>query len=296
MLNEGLLYMGDKRVKYGLDKVLKRRYGVTLDKSIRENFKLGIVGEDERSYAVNDITYLFPLQADQEREINRAGLSNASRIENQLSYIVGQIEDNGMPFDVEQYLQQLEQIYKLRSDAAKIVNDIMGIDYMIDFIDDTLVGGFPINSPIKAVRALEQFGFILPIVKVRDRNTGLERETRPFSTSNLTRYLHKEKDDRNRQLALAILEYKKWDKALTWDYQSQINPVTNRIHGNINQLATDNEGTASTISTGRTSMRDPNLQQVTNEFSILQIDEKGKLKPAYSGINFRTDFKAPAGS
>ena len=271
LMNERLLWLGNKIVDCGLEGTLKRRYGVQLDKSLRNNLAMGIVGSREREYALEDIRYLLPLQEDQEREIHQYGMENASRIENEMSYIVGQMEYRGLPFDQALYGQYMDQVSKLKSDAAKIVWDLLDYPYTVDFLTGEVSGGLNLGSHQKALMALHRKGILI----------------KDYSEDELVRYLHKVtvSNPKKRRIVQAILEFKKWDKALTWNYDKLVDEASKCIHASYNSLG---------AGTSRTSSSKPNGQNIATEYYILKFDGS-EIVSVPSGIDFRKLFVAPLG-
>lgn len=273
LLNERLLYLGDKTVRCGLGPTLKRRYGVELNKKLRRNLALGMVGEQEKEYALKDIRYLISLKEDQEAEINRLGLQNASRIENELSFYLGMMEYFGLPFDDTLYASYMEQMTELRSDAARVVWDLMDYSYSVDFLTGELSGGLNLGSPQKALLGLQRCGILVD----------------DYSEETLVTYLHKVTvtDPKKRQIIQAILEYKKWNKALSWDYGKLVDAVSGTIHTSYNSLG---------AATCRTSSSEPNVQNIATEYYILAWNpETAQVEARPSGIDFRKLFVAPPG-
>jgi DNA polymerase I-like protein with 3'-5' exonuclease and polymerase domains len=273
LANERLLWLGDKSVKCGLEPTIFRRYGVVLNKGLRKNLALGIVGEKEKEYALKDVRYLIPLQEDQEQEIRRDGLGNASRIENELAFYMGQMEYYGMPFNAKLYDEYMVRVRQMRSDAARVVWDMLGYSYSKNLLTGEVEGGLNLASQQKALLALHRQGILVP----------------DYAEKTLVTYLHKitVTNPRKRQIIQAILEYKKWDKALSWNYDLLVDKVSGMIHPSYNSLGAD---------TSRTSSSKPNGQNIATEYYVLKFDPKTlEIKSIPSGIDFRKLFQAPEG-
>lgn len=271
LANERLLWLGDSAVRCDLESTLMRRYNVSLNKKLRKNLALGIVGPQEKEYALNDIRYLISLQEDQALEITQAGLENASRIENELAYYIGQMEYYGLPFDDSLYQEYMIKVSQLKSDAARIVWDLLNYSYSTDFLTGEVVGGLNLASHQKALLALQRSGILLE----------------DYGEKTLVKYLHKKVvgDNKKRQVVQAILEYKKWDKALSWKYDQLVDKESDMIHPSYNSLG---------AITSRTSSSKPNGQNIATEYYVLGFDtETGEIKSSPSGIDFRKMFVAP---
>ena len=273
LANERLLWLGNSSVRCDLESTLMRRYNVSLNKKLRKNLALGIVGPQEREYALEDIRYLIPLQEDQALEIKQADLENASRIENELAYYIGQMEYYGLPFDDKLYQEYMIKVSQLKSDAAKVVWDLLGYSYSVDFLTDEVIGGLNLASHQKTLIALQRSGILLE----------------DYGEKTLVKYLHKKAvgDNKKRQVVQAVLEYKKWDKALSWKYDQLVDKESKMIHSSYNSLG---------AITSRTSSSKPNGQNIATEYYVLKFDiNTGEIKSSPSGIDFRKMFVAPKG-
>lgn len=272
LMNERLLWLGDRRVDCGLDGTLQRRFGITLDKSLRKSLAMGIVGVREKEYALKDIRYLIPLYQEQQEDIGYHNMVNASWMENELSFIFGQMEYYGLPFDNGLYSDYMSTAEKLKSDAAKVVWDLMGYSYSKNMLTGHYEGGLNLASQQKALTALQRKGILIS----------------DYGEKTLVKYLHTKKGsqyDEKKKIILAILEYKKWDKALSWQYDNLIDPISNTILPSYNSLGAE---------TSRTSSSDPNGQNIATEYYVLKIKD-GELVSEPSGIDFRKMFIAPKG-
>lgn len=238
-----------------LEAVASRRLGITLDKSIRKSFVTGRIGDAEREYCLQDARVLIPIWMQQADEVRRNRQQTAADIENQMGLIVTDMELQGIGFDRELWDDYVKIIQQRRDQIELNVTRELGLAY----------------TP-------GMFGGIDPAVRLTQRDKVLELlakrgiELPSYQAEDLLFYIHGCENEENANLVKRILEYKKWDKALDWDYPRYIHPITQRIHASFNSQGAD---------TLRIIASAPNLQQVAKPFS----DE----------INFRHLFRAKEG-
>ena len=272
MLISELLNLGNKDVKHKLSDVLKSKYGIVLDKAEIENFLKGIVTDKGIKMGMEDTRYLLTLQESQEIEVQHEGImANAARIENEVSYVFGQMEYNGMPTNIPLYLSYISRVRVMLRDVKRTILDILEYPYTLDLLDDTKIhSDFNLNSSKQKTEALKRYGIPLD----------------SSSKEALKGYLYKCKDGTKRILIQSLLEYSTWQKVTTWKYEDAINPVTGRLHPQYKSLG---------ARTGRASSKNPNGQNIMNEAYVLERQEDGTYIPKATGINFRNPFEAPQG-
>ncbi len=128
---ERLLTAG-KGLPCDLASVAWRRLGRVLDKTIRSNFSLGIVGDKEREYCLTDARVLLPIYRQQVEEVKRNNQSEAARLENGLSPIIANMELVGIGFDQDLWYQYLPLLIKRRADCEVAVWEKLGQPYSYD--------------------------------------------------------------------------------------------------------------------------------------------------------------------
>lgn len=274
MVIEELLYLGLRQPKgfYKLGAVLRRRFGVILDKSEIKNLLCGIVTSDGLDMAREDVLHLIELQIEQEREVERSGRSNAARIENGVSYVFGQMEYNGLPINLIKNSIMIKKLRVLKNKAAKLVWDMLGYNYIQNIITGEYEGGLDLSSQKIARKGLEIKGGI---------------KLKNYNAATLVYYLDKCRDEKKRMIIMAVLEYKKWESALGWRYDEKVNEKTGCIHPSFRSLGTE---------TGRASSNNPNGQQVASKYYTFDYDnELSKIIMNYSGIDPREVFEARKG-
>jgi len=105
MATERLLTSGKKsdfgkRLSCKLEDVVSRRLNKYMDKSIRKNFALGMVGEREKEYCLEDSRVLLPIYYQQKEEIEANGQQKAAELESQMSIVISDMELTGIGFDL----------------------------------------------------------------------------------------------------------------------------------------------------------------------------------------------------
>jgi DNA polymerase I len=216
-----------------LQSVALRRLGKTLDKSIRDHFALGLMGDVEKEYCLNDSRVLLPIYEQQHKELNANGQMRAAEIENDLAPLIAEMELRGIGFDTDLWHTYLLQIETEKSKCEHEVWQQLGLTCSYDLISDEAVGGIPLSCRDRILDALKRNG-----IKLKD-----------YSEEELQNYYYKH----GSPVIKSILTWKQWEQASKWCYPKYINPKTGRIHADFNSLGAD---------TGRFSCREPNLQQV----------------------------------
>jgi len=242
-----------KGMSCSLESVAGRRLNKKLDKSIRERFKSGLVGEEEQEYCLEDSRVLFPIYQQQLRAVTETGQLFAAELESKISIIVGSMELHGIGFDIDLWGSYIPLIQTRITEAERFVWDFLEIRYCEDLFSG-VGGGIPLTCRDKILGALKKKGLYL----------------KDYQAHTLQEALFKSKHP---EVVQSLLDFKKWNKALTWNYPQFINPVTGRIHASFHATGTD---------TGRFSSSKPNLQQISKPF------EK-------DNINFRHLFTASEG-
>jgi len=246
-----------KRLSCKLEDVVSRRLNKYMDKSIRKNFALGMVGEREKEYCLEDSrVLLLPIYYQQKEEIEANDQQKAAELESQMSIVISDMELTGVGFDLSLWNKLCVVMENKRNEVEPRVLEALGISYSTD-----LFGGFSnksvsITQRDKMLELLAKSGIVLE----------------NYQSETLQAYTHTHSDSSEAQIITDILEFKQWDRALNWSYPNDIHPKTGRIHPQFNSQGAD---------TFRFISKGPNIQQVSAPFS----DE----------INFRHLFLASAG-
>ena len=261
-LVERVLTAGEQK-SCSLESVAGRRLGKILNKSLQTKFQKGQLTDKHLKYAAQDAAVLYPIYKQQIKELREKDLVFVVELENQLAPVVGSIELYGIRFDSAQWENILESEREQRDNLyEKIVKDL-GVPYQ-----NGLFGSFDsnlnLNSRLQVLDLLAKQGINLP----------------NYQALTLKKYTQSHPDC---EVLQDILEYKKHEKRISWDYPKYVNPKTGRIHPNIHQLG---------ARSGRLAFSDPNLQQVPKQdsFRKLFIPEESYclITADYSQIELRT--------
>ncbi len=254
LATERLLTAG-KGFDCDLETVMWRRFSKKLDKSVRAGFSRSQIGDREKEYCLEDSRSLFPLWMQQVKEVKANGQMIAAKLENCMGIVVADMELVGIGFDLDLWNEYVKIIEQKRDAVELDVTRRLGVPYM--------------NG---------MFGGIRPSVRLTQRDRVLEILTsngiklNSYDSDDLQSFVHYSKDRDKAEIVRLILEFKKWDKALDWEYDKKIHPLTGRIHASYNPQGADSF---------RFTASQPNLQQV--------------VKPFSDDINFRHLFRAKEG-
>ncbi len=265
---ERLLVAGLLGVSSGLKAVCERRLNRTLNKGIRDRFKLGAsaIGDAEREYCLEDSRVLHPIYQQQKEELLERGQANAARTENVMAPIVAEMELTGIEFDAELWEQYLPLMKAQRNKALLFVWDALGCDYSTSLFGDP-AGGVSLTS----------HNAILPAL----RKVGIDLEN--YRMKTLLEHILSTDNEDEQALLGNILCFKKWDKAYYgWNYPQHVSD-DGRIHAHFN---------AQGSRTFRFTSSKPNLQQVSRP---LKDDPILHRFGALEDVNFRHLFRAQKG-
>jgi len=224
-----------------LSDVVFRRLDKYMDKSVRKNFGLGIMGDREKEYCLEDSRVLLPIYRQQKEEIETNGQQKAAELENQMSIIVSDMELTGVGFDLPLWNKLYVIMQDKRNEVEQKVLEALGVSCSID-----LFGGFSNKSVSltqrdKMLILLKEQGIVLA----------------DYQSGTLQEYTHTNAGN-GAQIVSDILEFKQWDRALGWSYPDDVHPITGRIHPHYNPQGAD---------TFRFTSNKPNMQQVSAPFS-----------------------------
>ena len=233
---------------HNLATVAKIYLGIELDKTLQTSDWSGDLSESQLQYAVRDSQILPELRRTLIKRLSQDDLIRAAQLEFEAVPIVASIELAGIYLDIDRWKAQLTIVTQQHHTLAAELQEMLAAGAP----QGTLFGHTLIN--------LDAHPQILTALKLL--NVPVDRSTK----NNVLLPLAKEFP-----VVAKLLEYRPLSKALTSygeSWFSAINPVTNRVHPEFNQLGAP---------TGRFSCADPNVQQV----------------PHADG--YRRCFRAPAG-
>jgi DNA polymerase I-like protein with 3'-5' exonuclease and polymerase domains len=223
-----------------LENLALKYTGTSLNKEIRKSF-INMKGTDftqeQLEYAAQDVSILFPIYEAQKEKIQAQGVERVAQLEFDLTTVIADMELAGVPIDVPKWKKILED-HRVEHETSK--SKMFELLYDDNPIDEQL-GLFHrepmnLNSPKQLKEIFAKIGI--------DLETTNEREIAMV----------------NHPAARELLEYRRLQKILSSygeTFLDQIHPFTGRIHADFDQIGT---------ATGRFSCRNPNLQQMPDEF------------------------------
>jgi len=241
-------------VSCDLASVADRRLGIRLDKSVRAEFGNGLISDRGKEYCLQDSRVLPEIYKQQKEIAKKNGQLYVAELESLMAVVAGYMQLSGIDFDVDLWHKYVPMMEEKRAAAERLVWDYLGVAYSEDIFGG-VSGGVPLSCTDRVLNALRQKGIDLS----------------DYQSSTLETYLYSDVPEEKKRIVSGLLEFKRWDKAVGWDYPKFIHPVTGRIHAKFNPQGAD---------TLRFSCSDPNLQQVTRPFG---------------GVNFRNLFIAGPG-
>lgn len=234
----------------GLAEVALKYTGQVLDKTQQKSFidmpAMAMFTPEQVEYAAKDVEILFPIFDDQNKLLQDSGQSKIAQIEFDLTGVVASMELEGLPVNVSKWRGKLSD-YKIKhkDSELKFLNIIFDGDIYSEqqgMFEPTLKV-FNVSSSKQVANALVGLGIELPKTdkgNYKTDETTIEKIHHPATE--------------------ALLEYREYDKILSTygeSFIAHLHPFTNRIHPDFGQIGTE---------TGRFSCKDPNVQNIPQEF------------------------------
>lgn len=214
---------------------------VKLDKSIRTSFTearpMDAFTDEQLKYAADDVVILFPLYEAQKALLEKNNMMHIAELEFECAQVVADMELIGVPIDVPKWHKIIAETKQQHEDArlkmnALIFDEGKNQEQLGLFVRDSI----NLNSPVQIKKAFKNIG--IDIEATNEREIGLI----------------------DHPAAKELLKYRGLQKILTSygdSFLNHIHPFTNRIHADFLQLGTE---------TGRFSCKEPNLQQMPDNF------------------------------
>ena len=246
-LAEKLLWLGYPSGIHGLSlKAAGENYlNIELDKSTRGKIHYLGLNAEVIQYGANDVKYLEDIIRRQYKELQKKGLTEAIKVENNFVFPLAYMEHCGIKLDIEKWKAKMKKDNKRYNNTIESLNNWVIEYYPNDkrFTHVNLQGdlwdGFDttpkctINwaSPKQVILLFKELGFDL---ETKDKVTGQMKE------SVDAKVIEPQKDKSD--IAPIYLEYKAAAKVVgTYgeNFLDQVNPVSGRIHTHYNQLGAD---------------------------------------------------------
>jgi DNA polymerase I-like protein with 3'-5' exonuclease and polymerase domains len=211
----------------------------TLDKSVRSTFfdSKGEFSTEQLEYAAKDAEILFPIWMAQSPTITKNELQRVSDLEFDLVRVVGSMELEGVPIDLDLWNEKLEGTRKEHEQSRLRMHELLfdegGLPEQVGMFERDAIN---LKSPAKVKEAFIKLGI--------DVDATNERELALV----------------DHPAAKEMLNFRRLQKILSAygdTFTGAIHPFTNRIHADFQQIGTQ---------TGRFSCKEPNMQQMPEDF------------------------------
>lgn len=259
MIAEGVLECGDTRNKLSLKSIAIKYLGEEMndeiDKSIRLQFLT--IGdndftEEQILYGAGDIILPMKIITAQLRKLMFLDLYETFLFEKDFIPVLGNMEHNGMFLDKEKWLNifryNLEKFYKLENQLNSYIEEH---PEFAQFLDEEGKCNILWTSSKQVVPVMQTLGIDTWVKdKILSRKKGKAHFKHSVEAKHLRRYMQYD-------LVKLYIKYKTLEKYVTSygeAFLEHVNPITERIHPEFWQI----------VSTGRTSCKNPNLQNITS--------------------------------
>jgi DNA polymerase-1 len=256
MLNEIVLTNG-LNVSYSLETACLKYCSKQLDKSVRNQF-VNLKGNPftykQITYGAEDVENLITIYNKQLIELKEKDSEVVSNLENRFVRTLSNIELNGFYLNADKWKELTRKNVNVLDTKKQTLNNYVFSNNHFKFISNQLdlfsteqVCIINWDSPKQVIEYLDFLGV--------DTNV-MNKRTNQISKSCEEKHLSKFK--KKFDFIPLYLEYKQYAKSVStygFEFLSNINPITNRIHSDYWQI----------VSTGRMSSSNPNLQNIPNE-------------------------------
>ena len=259
-LAERILYPDN--YNFGLKGLAAKYSNIILDKDIRTSFidkKKNSFSEEQIRYAAMDADVLWHIKDMQQAKLDELGMTKVATMEFDLAQVVASMEETGTPIDRVKWQAKLKHYKELHEESRLRMHDLLFSEDVMDeqlglFVRD----GINLNSSSQIKKAFNDIG--LNVDTTNEREIALV----------------------NHPAAKELLVYRGFQKILSAygeGFLDKIHPFTGRIHADFQQIGTE---------TGRFSCKDPNLQQMPDEFrQCISLKDHVIIAADYSQIELR---------
>lgn len=252
-LAERVLSLGLKAHRKSLAACVDRYLKVTLSKEVRGLIhQLGVLNERVIRYAADDVKYLITLKNSQCKALEEKDLNIVMSLENEFVEVITYMEYCGVYLDKNKWIEksekdqyELNKIIKVLDDF--VINELKNYKYMSppDLFNPNYTCKLNWNSPTQLIPFFEELGLDLTIYDKGEikKSIGVDVLQPQVKIHPIV------------EIFIEFQKLKKLTSTYGIDFIKHINPVTNRIHTNFNQIM--NTGR---LSSGKNSDRDSNRE------------------------------------
>ena len=217
--------------------------GIELDKSIRGKIIwAGISSEDVIEYAANDVKYLEDIKEEQEKLLREKELLTAVDYENRFLLPLAYTEFCGVRVDIEKWLEKMNKD-KAREAEARVALDSWVVENMPKYTyierQGNLFEGF--DTKPRCTINWNSTKQVIPLFKELGIDTSaLDKETKESKDSVDAKILKPQAS--KFPIIPLYIEYREAVKVTSTygeNFLKQIDPVTNRLYSQFNQLGAD---------------------------------------------------------
>lgn len=231
-LAECVINCGKNMIKRNLAATAKRRLGVDLDKSIRDEIWKEGLSKRVIEYSAGDVKYLEKIKDSQCQDLLEHDLFIDMEVQNQFVLCLAYIEFCGFKLDEEKWKKKMERDLLAFEEARKacdmwmVNNHPELISAQLDLFSDSPTLGINWASSRQVVDLFKKLKIPVSVVV-----KGEEKES--VEAKNIEKYTEKY------EIVKLYLRFKEEEKVVTTYGQSfikQINPNTGRLHTNFKQV------------------------------------------------------------
>ena len=265
MIVEQLLYLGYSPeykdclngISYGLQDILKRRFNIYIDKTIRGQIQWRGIDTEVIKYAASDVIYLYDILKSQIKECKEKGCLKGAKLECDFVPVMAYLEWCGIHLDINKWkLKMAKDKINLNSAINDLNNFVISNPDLKEFtyvnLQGDLFGGF--DTTPKCTINWASSSQVIPLLKKLGFNTTIEdKKTGEDKDSAMEKVLKKQKGINDEFLKLYLGKGEEGDddyyagyngsaKVVTsfgQNHLNAINPITNRIHTQYWQLGAD---------------------------------------------------------
>lgn len=237
-----------------LDQVLARQLGIFLEKQVVKEFAdhpgfiAKPVTDAQLTYMMEDVNHLPALREKQLKQISDARLGRAMRIELDTIPATAALEYDGICFDVDLWFAQLAYFEEQKTTCVDLMRRLLGSSYSVT------VDAREKKQDIKRTIPVEKINFASPTQLLAVlRSLGANIESTGDAVLQELLITEQPGEWKLRELVKTVLDFRKWNKRIGFNYPKYVNIETGRVHPEYHQLG---------ARTGRFSCSNPNLQQV----------------------------------
>lgn len=246
---------------YSLKALAAKYCGIVLNKSIRNSFHNkgeGTFSKEQIEYAAMDADVMWGIMNQQQVKLEELGMGALSVIEFDLAQVVATMEETGVPIDRHKWQDKMGHYKNLHEESRLRMHELLFTDDVDEQMGLFVRDAINLNSDKQIKVAFGKLGIDLGATNER--------------VISLV----------NHPAAKELLNYRGLQKIMSSygeTFLDKIHPFTERIHADWQQLGTE---------TGRFSCKDPNLQQMPDEFrQCISLKDHVIIAADYSQIELR---------